>query len=278
MCIIVSKPSGVAMPERETLKTCWKNNHDGAGFAYCRAGSNTVHIVKGFMKFSKLYKSLLWHDFRPEDQVVMHFRWATHGLTDSGNCHPFPLSNKTSELRSTILQTNIAIAHNGVFGGMPDHKLLSDTQKFVALILANKSVIDNLENPAVQELLRGYCGSSSKLAIIRPSGILHIGDFVEDGGIYYSNHQYKPYTAPAIYTGWQGHTCYDSDDYVDDSQVDDKDIPPSESDDISLMRGLNGYDHFCCLCGTHKDVAYCDDADGYLCDDCYELNFSRNRV
>lgn len=284
MCIIVSKPRGVVMPDEKILKNCWRNNSDGAGFSYVREGSNTVCIVKGFMKLKALIKSLEYHKFTPEDDVVLHFRFATHGLCDGGNCHPFPLSARTVDLRSKFIITNIAIAHNGIFGQMPDHETLSDTQKFISTVLANKAVINNLDSAAVQELIRGYCGSSSKLAIMRPSGILHIGDFVKDEGMYYSNSQYKEFGFTRYgnhdYTNgsWQGH--YDNTavsvikakavDYVNSDEQNGNRL---EALTDQKIRDIEGYNHNCLLCGTQKEVSYTEDADGYLCDPCYALNY-----
>ena len=52
MCIIVAKKSGVYMPDKTILHTCFENNPDGAGVMWNE--SNKVHIRKGFMT---------WFDF-----------------------------------------------------------------------------------------------------------------------------------------------------------------------------------------------------------------------
>lgn len=245
MCIIACKPSGVAMPDIKTLRHCWEGNNDGAGISYWKVGMDKVEIIKGFMKFNKLRQAVNDLNFTQEDIVVIHFRYATHGLVDGGNTHPFPLSAKIEELRSCQWQGECAISHNGVFGSMPCHETLSDTQKFISGIMCNEAIINNLDNKAVQELLGGYCGSSSKLAILRPGKLLMIGHFIEDKGLFYSNHDYKP----IMKNVW---TAKDNDD-------------------------LNDFMDGCVLCGKMKDLEYWQDEDVLLCKVCAELNLRNNR-
>lgn len=96
MCIIAAKPAGVKMPSRDTIRTMWAGNPDGAGVMYAQDGK--VRIDKGFMKLSdleahldKLERSL---DLTATG-VVLHFRITTHGGTCPENCHPFPLTDSS---------------------------------------------------------------------------------------------------------------------------------------------------------------------------------------
>jgi hypothetical protein len=245
MCIIACKPIGSTMPSTNALKNCWAQNNDGAGFAYVRHGSSTVVIHKGFMKLKALLEALDLYNFGVNDMVVLHFRFATHGYVDKGNTHPFPLSSNIEDLRATTGQFNTVIAHNGVFGSMPEHETLSDTQKFIKGILCNPLIKNNLSNPAVQELLRGYCGYSSKLAILTPDDINLIGEFESHRGIAYSNDDYKPRfvrTYPLANDGKD-----------DDLQ------------DELLKAGQ------CQICMTH-DAKYQEVEQCYLCDNCIRYN------
>ena len=54
MCIIVYKPQNTKFPSENTLRECFQNNDDGAGFMF--SSNNVVHIKKGFMTFEKFYK------------------------------------------------------------------------------------------------------------------------------------------------------------------------------------------------------------------------------
>lgn len=247
MCIICVKPAGVDMPTTNILRNCWDGNTDGAGIAYWKENDREVTIDKGFMKIKQLNDKIYSLNIQVNDLAVIHFRYATHGLVDRGNCHPFPLSNRIDELRASYGVFPHAIAHNGVFGDMACHQTLSDTQKFIRGILSNDLISNHLDNKAVRILLAGYCGSSSKLAILRPSKLLLIGDFIEDNGLLYSNHGYKP----VIY-----HKNYD-DDYGDNCNY-KKPLLKNE----------------CELCGEidQSKVDYRDEFELYLCDKCLAGN------
>ena len=56
MCIIAAKPAGVAMPSRDTIRTMWDGNRDGAGLMYLEGGK--VTIEKGFMTYKSFAKKL----------------------------------------------------------------------------------------------------------------------------------------------------------------------------------------------------------------------------
>lgn len=257
MCIICVKPSGIAMPSSEVIKTCWQSNPDGAGIAYSRLSLDNVVINKGFMKLKSLNKALDALDFTIDDQVILHFRIGTHGLIDAGNCHPFPLSKSIDELRSIQWQGNTAIAHNGIFGSMTAHETLSDTQKFIRRIMCNDAIINNIDNDAVQELISGYCGTSSKLAILRPGKINLIGNFIKDNtsGLYFSNSGYKPFT-PLYYKGNDVYTYSPNKDY----------FPLND----------NLKDDVCLLCEKTSSVRYRYQEEAFLCDTCFDFSLSNN--
>lgn len=241
------------MPDAKTLNIMWQANSDGAGLAYWRPNDAEVSINKGFMKLKALKTILNELNFGKADLVVLHFRWATHGLVDGGNCHPFPLSNKIEALRAISGQFPMAIAHNGVFGNMACHETLSDTQKFIAKIMCNPAIIGNIDNPAIKELIAGYCGTSSKLAILKPERLLLIGQFEKDDktGLVYSNDGYKPFQNVWEGKNWKDFPNEPDDDYITPSQ------PMSK----------------CCeLCQETKDVEYDENFQLFLCSRCFEFN------
>lgn len=203
MCIIIAKPAGVDLPTELILENCVTSNRDGIGFAFCKPGDRPI-ICKGFANIKKLVK--IWDTFNvgKEHNLLVHFRLATHGLKDPGNCHPFPLTPDFEDMRDLHTVCDVAVTHNGVFGGMKASERYSDTMKFISTILASPEIIANLSSPSVQELVRGYCGFSSKLAFLKPEGISRIGEFEEDKGIFYSNAQYKKW-------GYHNNSYHDSD-------------------------------------------------------------------
>lgn len=240
MCIICVKPTGVQMPDMETVNTCWYGNPDGAGIAYWQPGDTAITLDKGFMKLKRLKKRLMELNLGEDALAILHFRYATHGATDQGATHPFPLSNKIEALRAISGQFPSAIAHNGVFGGMPCHSVLSDSQKFIAKILANSAIVDNLDNPAIVALIEGYCGSSSKLAILKPGKLILVGEYEKDQGLLYSN---------------GGHRTYRQTQFCNTGTVTQ-----------------------CGLCKQRSDLTFVEEFDLFMCVKCADYNLEKLKV
>jgi ribosomal protein L37AE/L43A len=197
MCIIIAKNKGVNIPSNEIITNCFQSNPDGAGIAYCKAGQTFVTIEKGFLTLEIFQNKLKSLNLGKNDIAIYHFRLATHGQSDAGNCHPFSISRKLSELKRLYLKTSIAVAHNGIFGNMPLSNEYSDTQKFIAFILAAINTDRNLDNSSFLELLKGYCANSSKLIFLTPKKIYTVGNFITDTktGLLFSNSGYKTFVS-----------------------------------------------------------------------------------
>lgn len=192
MCIIVAKPMGVEMPDKETRERCFWSNPDGAGFML--ADGKTVRIRKGFMELEEFEKALEYEldGFDPtETAVIMHFRIATHGKVKPSCCHPFPISDDPAELKATSIESRFGIAHNGVIQGRQTNDDWSDTMDFIADVVAplKRMNANFMRSSDALDLLEGAC--RSKLAIMDNSGeIATVGQFYEDGGVLYSNTSY----------------------------------------------------------------------------------------
>lgn len=204
MCIILYKPSGVKLPNKQVLETCFLNNPDGAGYMYTAKGQ--VHIRKGFMDFFSFEESLK-RTLKAIDEVktpmVLHFRITTQGGTNQPCTHPFPLSKNMSDLRQLTCTTEIGVAHNGIisltsegyYGYSSYNKKVvdySDTMKFItdylSLIIKSSKYYKDKDTLELIERLVG-----SKLAILDSNGHCElIGNFTKDSGIFYSNDSYKP--------------------------------------------------------------------------------------
>jgi len=146
MCLIISKPKGVALPIKKHLVEAEKNNPDGIGIAYYK-NNGIVRIKKTFRNVHSLYK-FLKANITAEDILLIHFRIATSGKVDKGNRHPFPITLNKQLLRKEELSCRFAVAHNGVISQYGGHKKYSDSQKFIIDILANKRIKANLSNGA----------------------------------------------------------------------------------------------------------------------------------
>lgn len=205
MCIIIYKPTGIENPTWSTLQTCFNSNPHGAGFMYAENGR--VYIEKGFMTWTSFKKAFKPFKNRTDLPLVIHFRITTHGGTEQGLTHPFPLTSNINELKSTRMITNVGIAHNG-FIALTDYadKGMSDTSEFVRKY-ANVIITSPkwYNNPNANKLLAEVIGS--KMLVLSNDGHGEVvGDgWIEENGVMYSNDSFKSLA------DWYG--CYDWDDY-----------------------------------------------------------------
>jgi len=190
MCIISVKIKGFDLPKEEHLRNCESRNKDGMGIAYLKEGKNEVIIKKDFKDLEEFIK-WFYDNIKKEDTCVIHFRYATHGLVDSGNRHPFPVTKNTGLLRETNVVCQMAVAHNGVISQYGTHVTFSDTQKFIMDILADDVVKDNISNPTVRKLVSNFL-SGDRMAVLMNTGIVYMwGSWVKEGELYYSNDGFR---------------------------------------------------------------------------------------
>ena len=184
MCVAIYKPKGAKTPNLATLKQCWDANPDGAGIAMRRdRGKFCIEIHKGFMTFEEF--TAAFNDYALadcEDELFLHFRITTHGGTEPGNCHPFPLTKNITLLKHEDLLVNAALMHNGVLPLSPDVKDISDTMELCRLIAGG--LTDKL--PQIVELLSPFIGSN-KLAAMTPDGVYLAGEWHDIDGVKFSN-------------------------------------------------------------------------------------------
>lgn len=191
MCIIAAKPAGVAMPSRDTIRTMWDGNRDGAGLMYLEGGK--VTIEKGFMTYKSFAKKLDQLEKRLDltrTPVVMHFRITTHGGTKPENCHPFPITDSIGALKKLTSRTDIGVAHNGIIHIIP-RSGISDTMEYIASQLAplKRALPRFYENKNAMLLVKNAI--DSKMAFLTKEGKIYtVGDFVTDNGVLYSNRSY----------------------------------------------------------------------------------------
>jgi glutamine amidotransferase len=194
MCLALYKPAKAKLNQDE-MRTAFKANPDGAGFAYYDPALKRVVIQRGYFSFDELWADLvpIMDDNCP---LILHFRWATHGDVNVENCHPFMLSDG-------------ALIHNGIITGMGTSTYKSkyytppvgqcetecsddrsDTREFVEDYLCDMGMPDLRAAKKLIEHTIGY----SKLVTIHNDGSVII--FNEDmghwrNGVWYSNDSYK---------------------------------------------------------------------------------------
>lgn len=252
MCLIVAKPKGIAVPKADDFKKWFTNHPDGAGVMFNDKGR--THIMKGAMQITDLLLLNETIDTMVDitnTDVVWHFRQATKGGKKQGNTHPYPIANTHLDLTALDITTDIGIAHNGIiyeYSGKVDEKKLTeyndvtDTQLFISEHLYGMRKF--LHNAQFKKLVAVLTGS--KFAMLDYMGIDTIGEFIEDGGLLFSNIGYKSaitYAQPYYYY-----------------QVDKYNYSPYGDDDFGK----------CDIC-TEKcdDLYYYEDM--YLCEKCYEI-------
>ena len=215
MCIIIAKPQTAKLPSLDTLANCWKNNSDGAGIAY-RAKDGSVIIRKGLMTwadFLNTYTELL--ERLTDTEVIFHFRITTHGGTCPEYTHPFPISPKLTELKQTYIQTNQAVAHNGIISAYGS-KDVSDTAEYIQRVLYPLQRMRTSHNlGSILQVVDGTIDGSRLAWLLPHKGLVYVGDgWREDDGCMYSNSSYLP-----NYAYWTKYLWENDGDYTQDFGV-----------------------------------------------------------
>lgn len=223
MCVIVSKEKNVKLPSKKILKTCFDNNPDGAGLMYVK--DNKVVIDKGYMTFNSFYKRIkqLKKEFNSDltdKAIVFHFRIGTSGGNIKENTHPFPISSDIKDLKALHINTDIAVAHNGIISGYV-YDTLSDTQNFIKDFLEPLKELNKnfYKNDKILNIIDKELGG--KLTILdTKENITYIGSFETENGVKYSNSTYKTsrysYSSSKFTTyNYPSYNKYDYDDYYD---------------------------------------------------------------
>jgi hypothetical protein len=173
MCILVVVPAHAKLPSKNELLAMHRANPHGMGFA-CKS----MHY-KG-MNFERFYNRL---QFVPEDEdVIIHFRFATHGSVCVQNCHPFH-------------KGGIWFAHNGILDIEPIGDMTDSETAFTEYIYPTikEFGIDSQEvNWVIDEII-----DYSKFALLGRDGkVRRYGNFTEFNGRYYSNMRHLTYLRP----------------------------------------------------------------------------------
>ena len=223
MCVICVKDEKAKMPDELRMRDMFSANSDGAGFMFVR--NKKVIIRKGFMKFKHFMKALEQEGITDEDTVVMHFRIATAGSASPKNCHPFPLSEELSDLRALRLETDVAMAHNGILSYEHDKKNdLSDTMSYTRDILADKTIKKNLFDASVFTLIEMSIGTSKMVFLDKDKRFVLLGDWVKDtqrnDGLAYSNLYFKARstTYGNFYNGGKGYFDRETRTWVENTE------------------------------------------------------------
>ena len=164
MCVLVYVPANHKLPTRQELLAMHRQNPHGMGFA-----SKSLNY-KG-MDFETFCNRL---QFVPKDEdVIIHFRYATHGSVGVKNCHPFK-------------KGKVWFAHNGILDITPRGDMTDSETAFRDILYPTiqEYGIDSEELQMTVDSIIGW----SKFAIMGGDGKVRMfGDFTEYKGRYYSN-------------------------------------------------------------------------------------------
>lgn len=154
------------MPPIERLRQCAAMNPHGFGFA-------TAERVYKTMNLQDLVNELGHVD--NDEAAVIHFRCATHGSIRTANCHPFRDD-----------RSGVSFAHNGVLDIMPADDM-TDSETAFRMVLVPVIWEHGLWSDEFVHAVGKIIGPSRFAFIDSDRHIRLFGNFIEQGGCYYSN-------------------------------------------------------------------------------------------
>lgn len=155
---------------RKALLAAHRQNGDGTGMLLW---NGSEWIVKKTMspKITEILDQLGGYS-----RVCIHFRWATHGVKDESNVHPFDLGH------------GWWVMHNGVLPFTPSDKTRSDTWQFAEYLKGiGFSKMGDKQRRNLWPLLNEVIGRD-RVLFASPDGTTYrLGTWVEKPEGYYSN-------------------------------------------------------------------------------------------
>lgn len=201
MCIIIAKERGKKYNKKElesAIEIAKIHNSDGAGFAFKRGNSDSIYLSKGYLFYYGLMLNELDKlDIQPEDELIVHLRYATAGDVDAANCHPFVVSDNEDMIKQDEIEVNLPVmAHNGTFYEYSyTNDVNSDTVNFIKDFASGEGVLDGLASMWKSDPFMGRkLLDSNRICVIFPGDkpMFKMGDWnrktTEDNCFIYSNY------------------------------------------------------------------------------------------
>lgn len=170
MCEIIIVPKGIPTPSTEELKAAYNRNHDGCGFV-CKSHSyHTLH-------FGAFIRHLKKRDIN--ENLIIHFRLATHGSVCVRNCHPFK-------------KGKYFFAHNGVL------PIVSVNDKTDSQICFEQHIYPCIKrygwgSEELRTEMDLWTNNGSKFALMHNGEIMLSGNYIHRKGCLYSNLHHLSY-------------------------------------------------------------------------------------
>jgi predicted glutamine amidotransferase len=232
MCIAILNTKGTI--SKSEFKTCWNNNPDGGGLAWNEGGKLRIFkemkdVNTLYQKYTSIRKQL------PNNNILVHFRIATHGKVNETNCHPFRVSK------------DLVFIHNGMITGtgLPQSNEFSDTYLFNQLIL-QKLPKDFTRNEAITNLIAQYIDYSKLIFLDSADNWTIINEDLGE---------------------WNGDNWYSNKSYLCST--------PHKKSSKGYVNSYDyyyyGYDeNFCDCCQKSAATKYSTEYNAELCKDCYK--------
>lgn len=155
MCLIFIKPKTAKnYLTYERFSNALENNPHAVGIVY--RDSDGINIER-FVK-PETYKEEIWNIIKDKEEFAIHFRYATHGILNLTNTHPF------------IVTKGLCMMHNGVMNEFGDlNKDWSDTKNFVEYFLkpyVEQEGIGVIKDESFKTDLEKIIGGGNKLLFI----------------------------------------------------------------------------------------------------------------
>ena len=213
MCLlVVCNPNSTPSKDELTAGAC-KNPH-GFGFAIDTGSGiiseRSMSAKKSISRFLELREQY------PNGYAMWHARYATHGVKNELNCHPFKIAG----------EHDTYLAHNGMLDiVIPKDDKRSDTRILAEELLPRLGGVSALDDDYVYDMI-GSWARGSKIAVMTndPSAQYKIYIINEsagswdDKGVWWSNNSHKPTPTITTYTDEpsvydivvaDGHSAYD---------------------------------------------------------------------
>ena len=267
MCLlVVCKPN--ATPKREELTQGACSNPHGYGFAIVvgdkiitERSMSAKKSIKRFLELREQY---------PEGYAMWHARYATHGVKNEANCHPFQVGGDPLSY----------VAHNGVLDTFIESgDKRSDTRVFAEDTLPKIGGVSALNDENIYRMVESWA-TGSKIAVLSVNPAAQYQLYLineksghwDDNGVWWSNNGYKkPVYAPISYaTTYIGGTPVDP--ITDDGYyTEDKEFWEKQEKYMALYDSDEVLIDLCPVCealvDVDKSIEYCEFCES--CMSCY---------
>lgn len=262
MCLlVVCKPNST--PSRQDLHNGACSNPHGYGFAIVADGriitERSMSAKKSIRRFLQLREQY------PNGYAVWHARYATHGVKNEQNCHPFQVGDDPQTY----------LAHNGVLDTfIADGDKRSDTRVFAEDTLPKIGGVSALNDENIYRMIESWA-TGSKIAVLSVNPLAEYQLYLineklgtwDDDGVWWSNSSYKRTTYE--YTP----SVKQSDSVIMGYADDEKEFWEKQEDYLNRYESEGSVIDLCPMCEAMIDLEQSPDACEFCasCLYCFQL-------